>query len=115
MIFSKQLKVTNRIRRNRVYESCRTEMDGTLTAVRFQSDTPALSDTRFDVLLEGDSIFIDPDTRPLMLEGEYVVFDDALDTVVIEGQLLEFVAQPLGPASGVGYALYTTIKIDDGN
>lgn len=115
MIFSKQLKTTYRIRRNRVYDSCRTETAGTLSAVRFQSDTPALSDTRFDVLLDGDSIFVDPDTRPLMAEGEYVVFDAALNVSVTEGQLLEFVAQPTGPASGVGYALYTTIKIDDNN
>lgn len=103
-----------RITGSRFYGNFIVAVDGTLTLVRYDSDTDCIVGMKMDVQVNGVSIYADYASTPTFLDGTDELEDNTVQVSVSKGDRVALKTTSLGSFSRVGGSLYATVYVEDG-
>lgn len=102
------------IRRNRYYANFVVAVTGTLTLMRYDSDTACRVGISMDVLLNGVSVYADYASTPVFADGALFLEDSSVQIAVVKGDRVVLRGLVHGSFASVGANLYSTAYIEDG-
>lgn len=112
-----QIDIGPSITSTRSYGKILAGASGVVETVQYKSDAAAVGSSKFDLKINGVSIYASPTDRPTIPNTGTAVTVDlftalALSPAVVKGDLLEFLIELSG--GSIGANLYSQITIEDG-